>query len=190
MEPKKKFNLIDADGISRTLARLAMEIIERNKGAENLLMVGVRTRGVPLAERLSKIIAEFNNGKKIPVGILDITLYRDDFKTSRNTPEVKATDIRFDINNQRVILVDDVLYTGRTARAAIEAILDYGRPSRLQLAVLIDRGHREMPIQADFVGKHVHTSPYEEVLVQVKETDGADKVVVVEHNNDTNGDKQ
>lgn len=166
--------------MERTLARLAMEILEQNGGSENLVLVGIRTRGAPLAERLAKIIAGLEKRSSIPVGILDITLYRDDFMKALKTPEVRATEIDFDIHGKDVVLVDDVLYTGRTSRAAIDAILDYGRPETIQLAVLIDRGHREMPIQGDYVGKRVETSPGEEILVRVMEVDGVDEVVLVE----------
>lgn len=175
-----KARIIDQSGMERTIARLAHEILERNRGAERVVLVGIRTRGVPLAYRLSRKIAEIEGLKEIPVGILDITLYRDDFFISRKTPKVRATEIPFDIQEQTVVLVDDVLYTGRTARAAIDAILDYGRPDRIQLAVLIDRGGREMPIQGDFVGKKVIVSPGEEVRVRVKEVDRVDEVVIVE----------
>ena len=182
MPEKIKHRIKDADGIDRTLHRLAMEILERNMGGDRLALVGIRTRGAPIARRLAKIIADLENVPPIPVGILDITLYRDDFLTAIKTPEVRATEIDFDIHNLNIVLVDDVLYTGRTSRAAIDAILDYGRPATIQLAVLIDRGHREMPIQGDFVGRTVRTSPGEEVMVRVKEIDGVDEVVLVEKN--------
>jgi len=173
--------VIDAEGLARTLRRLAYEVIERNRGIENLVVVGIRTRGAPLAERLAKILSEIEGGShKIPVGILDISLYRDDFRTSRKTPQVRATEIPFDIHDRNVLLVDDVLFTGRTSRAAIDAILDFGRPARIQLAILIDRGLREMPIQGDFVGKKIVTSPGEEIRVRVREVDGTDEVVLVE----------
>jgi len=172
--------LIDAAGLERTLARLAAEIIERNRGAARIALVGIRTRGAPLAYRLARLIGIIEGTGDLPVGILDITLYRDDFLISNRTPMVRATDIPFDIQDQAVVLVDDVLFTGRTARAAIDAILDYGRPDRIQLAVLIDRGGREMPIQGDFVGKKVVTSPGEEVRVHLTEVDDIDEVVIVE----------
>lgn len=180
MADKVKYQIKDECGVDRTLNRLAMQILERNSGSDDLVLVGIRTRGAPLAERLSKIIAKIDSKESIPVGALDITFYRDDFLTMIKTPEVKATEIDFDIHDKDVILVDDVLYTGRTVRAAIDAILDYGRPKTIQLAVLIDRGHREMPIQGDFVGRTVQTSPGEEVVVRLKEIDGIDEVDVIE----------
>ena len=175
-----KARIIDEEGLERTLTRLEHEILERNRGAEGLAMVGIRTRGAPLAYRLAKKIAQIEGLTEVPVGILDITLYRDDFLISRKTPKVRATEIPFDIQEKTIVLVDDVLYTGRTARAAIDAVLDYGRPDRIQLAVLVDRGGREMPIQGDFVGKKVVVSPGEEVRVRVKEIDQVDEVVIVE----------
>ncbi|MFH0765865.1 MAG: bifunctional pyr operon transcriptional regulator/uracil phosphoribosyltransferase PyrR [Calditrichota bacterium] len=175
-----KYRLSDAQSLIRTLNRLAHEIIEFNRGIEGLVLVGIRTRGVPLAERLAVIISQAEGVKSIPVGILDITLYRDDFMRARMTPEVRATDLPVDIHQRSIVLVDDVLYTGRTVRAAIDAILDYGRPGHIHLAALVDRGHREMPIQADFVGIRVITSPGEEILVRLQEVDGVDEVVVIE----------
>ncbi len=160
--------------------RLAAEIVERNRGAGNLALIGIRTRGAPLANRLARIISNSEGNKEVPVGILDITLYRDDYLISRKTPKVRATEIPFDIQDCAVVLVDDVLYTGRTVRAAIDAILDYGRPDRIQLAVLVDRGGREMPIAGDFVGKKLIISPGEEVRVHLEETDGIDEVIIVE----------
>ncbi|MBM3326178.1 MAG: bifunctional pyr operon transcriptional regulator/uracil phosphoribosyltransferase PyrR [Calditrichaeota bacterium] len=166
--------------MERTLARLAAEIVERNRGAGNIALIGIRTRGAPLAHRLAKLISSLEGGKNIPVGILDITLYRDDYLISRKTPKVRATEIPFDIQDRAVVLVDDVLYTGRTVRAAIDAVLDYGRPDRIQLAVLVDRGGREMPVAGDFVGKKLVTSPGEEVRVHLEEVDGRDEVIIVE----------
>lgn len=180
MGERVKHRLADAAGVERTLARLAHEVVERNRGAERVALVGIRTRGAPLAERLAKLIGGIEQGRAVPVGILDITLYRDDFLMARKTPRVQATDISFDIRDRILVLVDDVLFTGRTIRAAIDAILDYGRPAKIQLAVLVDRGHREMPIQGDFVGMRVNSSPGEEVRVHVSEVDGADEVVLVE----------
>ncbi|NQT34268.1 bifunctional pyr operon transcriptional regulator/uracil phosphoribosyltransferase PyrR [bacterium] len=181
---KLKQVIIDATGLERTLARLAHEILEANRGIEGLALIGIRTRGAPLAERLAKLISEIEHRGEVPVGILDITLYRDDYLMKLKTPKVRSTDIPFEINDRNLVLVDDVLFTGRTSRAAIDAILDYGRPARIQLAVLVDRGHREMPIQGDFVGKTVITSPGEEVRVRLKEIDNVDEVVLVETVND------
>lgn len=179
MTTKVKYQISDDKGIDRTLLRMAMQILERNSGTDHLVLVGIKTRGAPLAHRLAGIIANLEPGQAVPVGALDITLYRDDFLTMTKTPEVKATEIDFDIHDCDVVLVDDVLFTGRTGRAAIDAILDYGRPNTIQLAVLIDRGHREMPIQGDFVGQEIQTKPGEEVLVRLKEIDGVDEVVLV-----------
>ncbi len=176
---KVKQRLIDHAGMVRTINRLASEIIEENLGVDNLALIGVRTRGAPLADRIAEKIAKLE-GRKIKVGVLDITLYRDDFMTSTGIPEVKATEIPFDIHNLNLVLIDDVLFTGRTSREAIEAIMDNGRPSRIQLAVLIDRGHREMPIHGDYVGRKINISPGEEVRVKLKEIDGIDEVVIVE----------
>ena len=172
--------------MERTIRRLATEIIENNRGVGNLALVGIRTRGAPLAERIAEKVLKLE-GQTIPVGVLDITLYRDDFMTSTGIPEVKATEISFDIHKLNLVLVDDVLYTGRTSRAAIDAILDYGRPANIRLAVLIDRGHREMPIQGDFVGATINTSPGEEVRVRLKEIDGVDEVVIVDVTPQENG---
>ncbi len=180
MGERVKHCIADGLGVERTLARLAHEIVERNRGAERVGLIGIRTRGAPLAERLSRLISEIEKGRAIPVGILDITLYRDDYLTARKTPRVRATEIDFDINDRVLVLVDDVLFTGRTIRAAIDALLDYGRPAKIQLAVMVDRGHREMPVQGDFVGIRAVTSPGEEVRVHLREIDGQDEVVIVE----------
>jgi len=179
MKTKIKAQIIDAEGLQRTITRLVLEIIERNKGVDNLAIVGVRTRGATIAERLVKKIQEIEN-KKVPLGLLDITLYRDDFRKRLKQPVVQVTNIPFEINNINVILVDDVLYTGRTSRAALDALMDFGRPSSIQLAVLVDRGHRELPIQADYVGKEITTSVGEEIQVLLKEDDGEDCVLLVE----------
>ncbi|MFC2150021.1 bifunctional pyr operon transcriptional regulator/uracil phosphoribosyltransferase PyrR [Calditrichota bacterium] len=179
MEPIIKRTLSHASDIERTLARLAHEIIEQNKGTDELALIGIRTRGVPLAERLSKLIGNHGSGD-VPLGTVDITLHRDDYMTSGKIPKVGATEIPFEMNDKTVVLVDDVLYTGRTVRAAIDALLSYGRPARIQLAVLIDRGLREMPIQGDFVGMKITTAPNEEVMVRLKEIDDVDEVVIVE----------
>ena len=176
---KVKATLIDDAGLERTLTRLAHEIIERNTGATQLVIIGVRTRGATLAERLVQKIAAIE-AIQVPLGALDITLYRDDFRRRLKQPMVQATDIPFAIDEKHVILVDDVLYTGRTSRAALEALMDHGRPASIQLAVLIDRGHRELPIQPDYVGKHVVTSIGEEVQVRLQEIDGEDCVLLVE----------
>lgn len=182
MSERTKQKVIDAEGLARTLTRLAHEIIERNRGIGDVGVIGVRTRGVPLAERLAKILSGIEGGKDVPVGMLDIALYRDDILTARKTPRVRATEIPFGIQDRIIVLVDDVLFTGRTSRAAIDAILDYGRPACIQLAILVDRGHREMPIQGDFVGIQIITSPGEEVKVKLKEVDGVDEVILVEQN--------
>jgi pyrimidine operon attenuation protein/uracil phosphoribosyltransferase len=170
--------LLASREIERALARIAHEIIERNKGAEGVVFVGMRTRGVPLARRIAQIIEDFE-GTPIPVGTLDIGLYRDDISPSESRSATEShTDIPVSITDRRVVLVDDVLYTGRSIRAAMDALMDLGRPKSIQLAVLIDRGHRELPIRADYVGKNVPSSKDEEIQVQLVETDGADKVVI------------
>ena len=171
--------LMDADGIRRALVRISHEIVERNKGVENIVIVGIRTRGVPIAERLAETISKIE-GKRPPVGVLDITLYRDDLSMLAYQPIVHPTELPVDITGKTVVLVDDVLYTGRTIRAALDALIDMGRPKASQLAVLIDRGHRELPIRADFVGKNVPTSSREVVSVQLQGTDGSEKVVIRE----------
>lgn len=176
---REKNRIIDQDGIRRALTRIAHEIIERNKGTNNLVLIGIRRRGVPLARRLAGIIKEIE-GSKMPVGILDITLYRDDLSTLGYQPIVRQTEVNFSIEEKKVVLVDDVLYTGRTIRAAMDAIMDLGRPQNIQLAVLIDRGHRELPIRADYVGKNVPTARLELVEVRLVEFDGVDEVVIME----------
>ncbi len=168
--------LIDERGLERTITRLAHEIIERNKGVESLAIVGIRTRGAPLAERIVEKIGEIES-TETPLGHLDISMYRDDYK--QKIPTIKGTAIPFEIDKKNVVLVDDVLYTGRTARAALDALMDFGRPATVQLAVLVDRGHRELPIKADYVGKNIPTSIGEEVKVRLKELDGEDCVVLV-----------
>src|SRR5205823_14124595 len=170
---------MDADRMSRTLTRIAHEILERNRGVEELALVGIRTRGVPLARRLAQALREIN-GHDIPTGALDITLYRDDLMRHAVGPQplVRKTEIPFSIDNQKILLVDDVLYTGRTIRAALDALIDFGRPKEIQLIVLVDRGHRELPIKADYVGRNVPTSLKENVHVRLTETDGADEVSV------------
>jgi len=179
MSPIHKATVMDEKGIKQALRRIAHEIIERNKGPENVVLVGVRRRGVPLARRLQSYLSEIEN-VEIPLGILDITLYRDDLTQRQDQPMVHTTDIPFDLNDRHVVMVDDVLYTGRTTRAAMDALIDLGRPASIQLAVLIDRGHRELPIRADYVGKNVPTSRSELIEVKVKEIDDADSVEILE----------
>ena len=171
--------VMDADRIGRTLARIAHEIIERNKGVEDLALVGIRRRGVPIARRLARTLREIT-GHDVPTGALDITLYRDDLMRNAVGPQpvVRRTEIPFSIDNRKILLVDDVLYTGRTTRAALDALIDYGRPKGIQLIVLVDRGHREQPIKADYVGKNLPTSPEESVQVRLLEIDGQDEVVL------------
>ncbi len=166
---------MDKDKIRRAVTRMAHEILERHQGTDNLALVGIRTRGVFLAQRLGDQIAELE-GKQVPTGILDITLYRDDLTTVAIAPVVKKTEIPFDLTGKKVVLVDDVLYTGRTVRCALDAMMDLGRPARIQLAVLVDRGHRELPIRADYVGKNLPTSPDEVVDVLLTPQDGEDAV--------------
>jgi pyrimidine operon attenuation protein/uracil phosphoribosyltransferase len=170
---------MDADRIARTLTRIAHEILERNRGIEELALVGIRARGVPLARRLAKIIGEVG-GVEVPTGALDITLYRDDLMrhTVGAQPVVRSTEIAFSIDDKRILLVDDVLYTGRTIRAALDALIEFGRPKTIQLAVLVDRGHRELPIKADYVGKNLPTSPAQSVQVHLAEIDGRDAVEI------------
>jgi pyrimidine operon attenuation protein/uracil phosphoribosyltransferase len=171
--------VMDAEGIDRSLTRIAYEILEKNKGMEELVLVGIRTGGIYLAERLQSKISG-TEGKVVPVGILDITLYRDDLSTSHRKPQLGKTDITFSLDGKKVVLVDDVLFTGRTIRAAMDALIDFGRPRLIQLAVLIDRGHRELPIRADFVGKNLPSSLWEAVSVRLTEKDGEDEVVIEE----------
>jgi len=170
--------ILTPEDIRRTLARIAHEIIERNKAVEQLILVGMHTRGVPLAKRLAANIEAFD-GVEIPVGTLDISLYRDDLSWLNLQPVVKRTDIPTSIDGKSIVLVDDVLYTGRSTRAAMDALIDLGRPQSIQLAVLIDRGHRELPIRADYVGKNIPSSRHEEIQVQLVETDGIDEVAII-----------
>ncbi len=176
---KKKKELMDGDGFRRVLTRIAHEIVEKNKGIDNLVLVGIRTRGVPIARRLAEKIKEFE-GQDVPVGILDITLYRDDLSLVAEQPIVHQTEIPFDISDKKLVLVDDVLYTGRTVRAALDALIDLGRPRIIQLAIIVDRGHRELPIRADYVGKNLPTAQSEIVSVNLNETDGEDRVLLME----------
>ncbi len=173
-----KKSIVDADGIRRVLTRIAHEIVEKNKGTTDIVLVGIRTRGVPLAKRLAKRIKSIEE-VEIPVGILDITLYRDDLSMVAQQPIVHKTEIPFDINGKTVILVDDVLFTGRTVRAAMDALVDLGRPRAVQLAIMIDRGHRELPIRADYVGKNLPTSLEEVVSVNLEEIDNFDSVLLL-----------
>lgn len=166
------------EDIRRSLARIAHEIIERNKTAECLVLVGMRTRGVPLARRLANNIETFEN-IKIPVGALDITSYRDDLTRQNKLPTVQRTDIPVNVDGKSVVVVDDVLYTGRSVRAAMDALIDLGRPESIQLAVLIDRGHRELPIRADYVGKNIPSARHEDIQVHLTETDDRDDVIIV-----------
>jgi len=175
---KLKATIIDPQGLDRTLKRLAHEILEKNKGAANIVVVGIRTRGEFLARRIVRLIEEVE-GIKPPLGSLDITLYRDDLLGKLEQPRLQGTDIPFDISGKDVVLVDDVLYTGRTIRAALDELIDLGRPKSIQLAVLIDRGHRQVPIRADYVGKNVPTSSDESIRVHVSEVDGEDSVLLM-----------
>jgi len=177
---KIKAKIIDSDGIRRTITRLAHEILEKNKGPENLVLLGMRTRGEFLAKRIKDKIFQIEQ-IRLPVGVLDVTLYRDDFRTKLKQPEVSVSDITFDLNEKNVILIDDVLFTGRTVRAALDAIMDLGRPDSIQLCVLIDRGHRQMPIKADYVGKNIPTSINEEIKVKMEEIDGEDAIYLVDN---------
>lgn len=178
-----KAKVIDEEGLDRTITRLAHEILEKNKGSENLVLIGMRTRGEFIANRIHKKIAEIDKSE-LDLGILDITLYRDDFRERLKQPEVSVTDITFDMNEKDVILIDDVLYTGRTVRAALDALMDLGRPSTIQFCVLVDRGHRELPIKADFTGKNIPTSFNEEVKVKLSEVDGEDAVYLMDISNE------
>jgi len=170
--------IMTPEDIRQTLARIAHEIIERNKTIEHLILVGMRTRGLPLAKRLAAYIEDFEK-LKIPVGALDISLYRDDLTSLNLQPVVKRTDIPVNIDDKAIVLVDDVLYTGRSTRAAMDALIDLGRPQSIQLAVLVDRGHRELPIRANYVGKNIPSSRHEEIQVQLEETDGIDEVAII-----------
>ena len=170
--------VMDAVAIQRALVRIAHEILERNKGTEQLALVGIRSRGVYLAERIRRKLQEIEGGALPPFGVVDITLYRDDLDRGVENPVVKGTDIPFAMEGRRILLVDDVLFTGRTVRAAMDALVDFGRPQSIQLAVLVDRGHRELPIRADYVGKNLPTSLREQVQVLLAEADGQDEVLI------------
>jgi pyrimidine operon attenuation protein/uracil phosphoribosyltransferase len=169
---------MDGQAIQRALVRIAHEIIERNKTLDDLAFVGVRSRGVHLAQRIRRTLQDIEGGTLVPFGVIDITLYRDDLDRGVQTPFVKGTEIPFAVEGRRIVLVDDVLFTGRTVRAALDAIIDFGRPQFIQLAVLIDRGHRELPVRADYVGKNLPTSRAERVNVHLAEVDGVDEVVI------------
>ena len=169
--------VLDGPSIERTLTRIAHEILEKNLGVEKLALIGIQTRGVVLAQRLCQAIQQIA-GLQVPMGILDINLYRDDLTRVAEQPVIRKTEINFDLEGLTIVLVDDVLYTGRTVRSALDALVDFGRPKRIELAVLIDRGHRELPIRADFVGKNIPTREEEFVLVRLKETDECEEVVV------------
>ena len=176
---KKKTVVLDQAAINRALTRIAHEILEHNKGGENLVLVGIKTRGVPIAKRLQEKIAQIEQ-ITVPIGELDITLYRDDLQEKSTAPTLIATNIDVDIQDKTIVLVDDVLYTGRTVRAAMDAVMDISRPSQIQLAVLIDRGHRELPIRADYVGKNIPTSKEEIISVGITELDELDEVSILE----------
>ncbi len=173
-----KSKIIDSEGFDRILTRIAHEILEKNKGSHNLVLMGMRTRGEFLAKRITEKIKQIDK-VDLPCGVLDVTLYRDDFRTRLKQPEVSVSNITFDINDKDIILVDDVLFTGRTVRSALNAIMDMGRPRSIQLCILIDRGHRELPIRADYVGKNIPTSPNEEIKVKMKEHDGEDAIYII-----------
>ncbi len=176
---KIKSKIVDQAGLNRIITRIAHEILERNKGSQNLVLMGMRTRGEFLANRIFSKIKEIEK-IELPLGVLDVTLYRDDFRVRLKQPEVSVSNITFDINDKNIILIDDVLFTGRTVRSALNAIMDLGRPNTIQLCVLIDRGHRELPIRADYVGKNVPTSNDEEIKVKMVEIDGEDSIYVID----------
>lgn len=175
-----KTKVLDADGLRRTVNRLSHEVVEKNRGVQDVVLVGIRTRGEFLAHRVAKKIAEIEN-MNVQVGVLDITLYRDDLRGRLDQPELKSSEILFDIRGKVIVLIDDVLFTGRTIRSALNALMDLGRPSEIQLLVLVDRGHRELPIKADFVGKNVPTAREQEVQVAMMETDEEDAVYLIEN---------
>jgi pyrimidine operon attenuation protein/uracil phosphoribosyltransferase len=179
MQFREKAKIMDKQAMERALMRIAHEIIEKSKGTKDLATIGIRNRGAYLAQKLAVCIEKIED-IKVPVGILDITLYRDDLTTVAEQPQVHKTEIDFDITGKKIILVDDVLFTGRTVRAALDALIDFGRPKYIQLAVLVDRGHRELPIRADYIGKNVPTSLKEQVVVRLREVDGKDEVVIEE----------
>lgn len=179
MQIREKAQIMTEDEMRRALVRISHEIVERNKGVEDIVIIGVARRGDHLAKRIAKIIEEIE-GTKVPVGTIDITLYRDDVNLFERKPLASKTDIPFEINNKKIILVDDVLHKGRSVRAALDGLMDFGRPASIQLAILIDRGHRELPISADYVGKNIPTSRKEWINVELKELDGHDRVSIAE----------
>lgn len=176
---KIKAKLVDQTGLERIITRVSHEILEKNKGTNNLILIGMRTRGEFVAKRIFDKIKEIEH-IEIPLGVLDVTLYRDDFRTRLKQPEVSVTNITFSIDEKDVVLIDDVLYSGRTVRAALDALMDLGRPSTIQLCVLVDRGHRELPIRPDYVGKNTPTSINEEVKVKLKEVDNEDGIYLID----------
>lgn len=178
MQPKIKSKILDKSGIDRTLERIAHEIAEQNKGVDNLVIIGIKTRGATLGERIAKKLEAIEK-KKVPTGAMDITLYRDDLTEVASQPVFRETEIDFDITGKRIILVDDVLYTGRTIRCALDELIDFGRPEKIELAVLVDRGHRELPIRPDYVGKNIPTAKKERVEVKLTETDGVEDEAVL-----------
>lgn len=177
----EKAKIMDEKAIARAITRISHEIIEKNKGIENIILIGIKTRGIPIANRIANKIEQIE-GSKVLTGEMDITLYRDDLKKIQPEPVINGTDIKFDINDKTVVLVDDVLYTGRTVRSALNALMDIGRPKTIQLAVLVDRGHRELPIRADYVGKNVPTSKQEIISVELMEIDEEDSVKIKANN--------
>lgn len=176
---KEKAKVLDKDTLNRSILRIAHEILEKNKGTQDLCLIGIRNRGAYIANRIDDCIEKIEK-QRVPVGALDITLYRDDLTSIAAGPVIHKTEISFDITGKNVVLVDDVLYTGRTIRAALDALIDFGRPKSIQLAVLVDRGHRELPIRADFVGKNIPTAKNETIEVRLEEVDGEDEVVIIE----------
>lgn len=170
--------VMDAAGLNRTIKRITYEILDRNHGAEDLALIGLQTRGVHLADRIAGLVKSIEQ-VAVPVGVLDVTMYRDDYRTAMKQPKVQVTSIPFAVDGSTVVLIDDVFYTGRTVRSALDALMDFGRPARVRLAVLVDRGHRELPLKADFVGKTIHTAQDEEVRVRMVEEDGIDEVTLV-----------
>lgn len=176
---KEKAIVLDEKAIKRTLTRIAHEIIEKNKGVDDVVLIGIKTRGIPLSKRIGALIEMFEE-QRVPIGIVDIAFYRDDLTMKEQQPVLNSKSLSVDIHNKKVVIIDDVLYTGRTARAAIEAVFDHGRPNMIQLAVLVDRGHRELPIRADYVGKNIPTSKTELVSVKMKEIDGEEFVKIYE----------
>lgn len=176
---KIKTKVVDGEGLDRILTRITHEILEKNKGSRDLILMGMRTRGEFLARRIQNKLKSID-GADLPLGVLDVTLYRDDFRMRIKQPEVSVSDITFDINEKHIILVDDVLYTGRTVRSAMNALMDLGRPASIQLCILVDRGHRELPIRADYVGKNIPTSHNEEIKVRMTEVDEEDAIYLIE----------